>query len=618
MLYINTRKTDQKSCAYFFGLEEYLIKDFKFTDDIFLLWTVDPSVMIGRHQVTSFEIDKHFITNNNIEIIRRKSGGGAVYTDHGCIQFSFITNKKNHNNIFESHVSKIIDAVRKLGIDAVFTGRNDILVNGRKFSGNAEYIYKDKMVVHGTILFNSNFDNLIGSLTPDKSKLSKHAISSVKARVINIGALLNMKIDEFYNYLIDEIKTSEININALDEFKIHDYKEEFLKSEWNFGKNPKYEFTNKIKFNAGNITVFAEIKKNVIKNLKINGDYFSLKKIQNLENAFIGVEFTRDKFLKVTKQYKIREHIYKLKTSEFLELFFGKIERKHKNKPDYLKIDMRDLNKQTKKIKALLKENNLFTVCQEASCPNQLECFAHNTATFMILGNKCTRNCRFCDVENGQPLKPDPNEPANLVKAVKIMGLKHIVVTSVTRDDLEDYGSKHFVKVINKLKMEVPNTTIEVLIPDFMGDYTAIKRVVDAKPDVINHNLETIKRLYPGFRDNSIYERSLKLLQTVKEIDNTILTKSGIMVGIGETNDEIFKLMGDLRKINCDILTIGQYLQPSKEHVEVIEYVSLENFALYESRGKEMGFRHITSGPLVRSSYQAYKQFKATGNDVKR
>jgi|LGVE01.1.fsa_nt_gb lipoic acid synthetase len=610
MLYINTRQINQNSCAYFFGLEEYLIKDYKFTDDIFLLWTVNPSVMIGRHQVTSFEIDEKFVKDNNIEIIRRNSGGGAVYTDHGCIQFSFITDKKNHTNIFESHVSKIITAIRKLGIDAVFTGRNDILVNGRKFSGNAEYIYKDKMVVHGTILFNSNFDNLIGSLTPDKSKLTKHAISSVKARVINIGTLLDTNIGGFCDYLIDEIKTSEINVKDLDKTRIHQYESKFYKQEWNFGKNPKYEFTNKLKFDAGNITVYAEIKKNIIRSLKINGDYFSLKKIQDLENAFIGVEFNRSAFLEITKQFKIREYLYKLKTSEFLELFFGKVEKKYKTKPDYLKIDMRDLNKQTKKIRALLKENNLFTVCQEASCPNQLECFSNNTATFMILGNKCTRNCRFCDVENGQPLKPDPKEPDNLVKAVKIMNLKHIVVTSVTRDDLEDYGSEQFVKVINKLKSEVPNTTIEVLIPDFMGDYNAIKRVVDAKPDVINHNLETIKRLYPGFRDNASYERSLSLLNTVKELDKTILTKSGIMVGIGETNNEIFDLMVDLREIKCDILTIGQYLQPSKEHVEVKEYVSLEDFKLYENQGKEMGFRYITSGPLVRSSYHAYKQFK--------
>jgi lipoic acid synthetase len=195
------------------------------------------------------------------------------------------------------------------------------------------------------------------------------------------------------------------------------------------------------------------------------------------------------------------------------------------------------------------------------------------------------------------------------------MGLKQIVITSVTRDDLPDYGSGQFAKVIQVLKEHAPDTTVEVLIPDFMGDFNAIKTVVEAKPDVINHNLETISRLYKGFRDNSSYERSLNLLKTVKELDPTILTKSGIMVGIGETKDEVFGLMDDLRNIDCDIMTIGQYLRPSKEHVEVIKYVSLEDFELYKNTGKTKGFRYVASGPMVRSSYQALKQFEGEQNE---
>ena len=211
---------------------------------------------------------------------------------------------------------------------------------------------------------------------------------------------------------------------------------------------------------------------------------------------------------------------------------------------------------------------------------------------------------------NDEPLKVDSNEPNNILKAVKVMGLKHIVITSVSRDDLDDYGSKQFVKVIETLKEHATDTTIEVLIPDFMGDYDSIKRVVDANPDVINHNLETIPRLYKGFRDNASYERSLKVLETVKQIDPSILTKSGIMVGIGETKHEVFELMEDLRKIQCDIMTIGQYLQPSKEHLDVTEYVSLEDFEAYKTVGKQKGFKYIASGPMVRSSYQALKQFE--------
>ncbi len=610
MLYINTKNTNHPSCSFYFGLEEYLIKDYKSDDDIFLLWSVNPTVMIGRHQITSVEIDQEYVDENNIEIVRRNSGGGAVYTDHGCLQFSFITDKKHHEDIFGSHVNKIITAVNSLGLNAKFTGRNDILVDGRKFSGNAEYIHKDKMVIHGTILFDSNLDHLIGSLTPDKSKLSKHAISSVKSRVINIGSMLDMNIDEFYDYIVDNINADEVDYETLEHNKINEYGRKFLTHEWNYGKNPKYQYHNKLKFPAGNITVDVEIKNNKVNNLIITGDYFSLKKIQDFENAFIGADFNRQSFLSITKSYKVREYFYKLKTREYLELFFGEVERKRPVKPDFLKIDMADLNKKTKEIKTLLKQNKLHTVCQEASCPNQLECFSNKTATFMILGANCSRNCRFCDVENGKLLPPDKNEPDNLVNAVKVMRLKHIVITSVTRDDLDDYGSSHFADVITKLKTEVPDTTIEVLIPDFMGDYESVKRVVDAEPDVINHNLETIRRLYKGFRDNADVDRSLDVLRIVKELNSDILTKSGIMVGIGETVEEVSSLMKELREVGCDIMTIGQYLQPSKEHVDVVEYVSLETYEKYKKIGKDLGFKYIAAGPMVRSSYQAYKQFK--------
>lgn len=610
MLYIDTKNINENTCSYYFGLEEYLIKDFNQDRDIFLLWYVKPTVMIGRHQITSVEIDENYVQQNNIDIVRRNSGGGAVYTDPGCFQFSFITDKFNHSDIFKNHVSRIIEAINKLGIKATFTGRNDILVDGRKFSGNAEYISKDKMVIHGTILIESNLDNLIGALTPDKSKLTKHAISSVKSRVINIGELLPISKEDFYDYLVAEITSESIDVRELNSTIIKGYAEKFKTKEWNYNKNPKFEYKNKMKFPSGNYTVNLSSNKNIVRNIAINGDFFSLKKIENFVNAFIGVDFTREAFIEVTKKHKVREYFYKLKTSEFLELFFGEVVKKRPLKPGYLKIDMKDLNKQTKEIKALLRQNNLHTVCQEASCPNQLECFANKTATFMILGNNCTRNCRFCDVTNGSPTLPDPNEPNNLLKAVKIMGLKHIVVTSVTRDDLEDFGSKQFVKVIETIKDNASETTIEVLIPDFMGDFTAIDRVCMSKPDVINHNLETIPRLYEGFRDNADYQRSLNVLKTVKEIDSNILTKSGIMVGIGESKEEVYKLMKDLRDVDCDIFTIGQYLQPSKEHVDVIEYVSLEQFEDYKKVGIELGFKYVASGPLVRSSYQAYKQFK--------
>jgi lipoic acid synthetase len=611
MLYIDTRQNLDTTCAFYFALEEYFIKEHLIEEDVFLLWSVHPTVMIGRHQVTTLEIDANYVKEHGIEVVRRNSGGGAVYTDNGCLQFSFITNKTNHKDIFRTHVTRIIDAINKLGLQATFSGRNDILLDGRKFSGNAEYMYKDKMVVHGTILFESNLEHLIGSLTPDKSKLSSHAISSVKSRVVNIGEKTNLSLSDFYDYIVGEVADHVKHLNLFPIENILTYKSKFLSDSWNIGKNPKYEFSNKTKLSSGLYTTHVSVKDNKITEIKITGDYFTLQPVEQYLENFIGVPFTRDSFIEVTKKYKVGDYFLGLKRTEFLQLFFGEKHRQKLLKPDYLKIDMNDLNKETKQIRALLKQHNLHTVCQEASCPNQMECFSHKTATFMILGTKCTRNCAFCDVTQGRPDPIDSEEPQNILKAVQIMKLKHVVITSVTRDDLkDDYGSSHFVKCIETLQEGAPETTIEVLIPDFLGHEESLMRVVDACPDVINHNVETVPRLYPGFRDRADYKRSLNVLKRVKEWNKDILTKSGIMVGIGETKEEVYTLMKDLRNVGCDILTIGQYLRPSNDHYEVKEYVSLETFDEYKQMGKELGFRFVASGPMVRSSYEAHKQFK--------
>ncbi|MFK5883235.1 MAG: lipoate--protein ligase, partial [Candidatus Izemoplasma sp.] len=470
MLYINTKNISQNRCSFYFGLEEYLVKDFNYSEDIFLLWSVKPTVMMGRHQITDLEINKEYIEANNINITRRNSGGGAVFTDPGCLQFSFITNRINHSNIFLKHSNLIVDSVKKLGIDASFTGRNDILSDGLKFSGNAEYIYKEKMVIHGTILFDTNFENLVGSLNPDKVKLTSKAITSVKSRVVNIGTKTDMKIEEFYDFIVSNIATKVIELKTLDMNKITNYSKKFETDEWNYGKNPKFELEKKQKFNSGNYRINLTIKNDKVKDIRITGDYFSLKDITEFEDKFKGIEYTYEAFLKVLKQNKINKYILKMRTSHFLELVFDEYRKQKISKPDYLKIDLADLNKQTSQIRTLLKQHNLHTVCQEANCPNQLECFSQKTATFMILGTKCTRNCKFCDVDFGKPDTVDPDEPANLLRAVKLMDLEHVVITSVTRDDLPDYGAKQFAECVRLIKSERPNTTVEVLIPDLMGD----------------------------------------------------------------------------------------------------------------------------------------------------
>lgn len=276
----------------------------------------------------------------------------------------------------------------------------------------------------------------------------------------------------------------------------------------------------------------------------------------------------------------------------------------NKGKPSWLRIKVQH---GTDQVEQILKKYSLNTVCREAACPNRNECFSQKTATFMILGRECTRNCGFCNVEKNPVSSPDPGEPERLAKAAAQMELKYVVVTSVTRDDLEDGGSRHYVQVIQALQKQIPDVLIEVLIPDFEGDQHALNRVVTAKPQVLNHNLETVPRLYSRVRPQADYRRSLELLRKVKEIDATgeVYTKSGIMVGLGETDKEVLTLMDDLRAVNCDFLTIGQYLAPSKRHLPVTEYVHPDTFDFYKAEAEKRGFKGVSSSPFTRSSYHA-------------
>lgn len=273
-------------------------------------------------------------------------------------------------------------------------------------------------------------------------------------------------------------------------------------------------------------------------------------------------------------------------------------------KPDWLKIKVKSAQS-SDEVRNLLRDLSLNTVCEQAGCPNMGECFCGKTATFMILGNNCTRNCTFCQVSKNSPEAVLGDEPQRVAEAVSKLDLKHVVITSVTRDDLDDGGAGHFSNVIAHIKARCPGVTTEVLIPDFQGSFTALKKVIDAAPNVINHNIETVPRLYPKVRPMALFDRSLALLAQVKQSAPHIKTKSGIMVGLGETFDEVSASMRDLRKVSCDFLTIGQYLAPSKQHHPVIEYIHPDIFAEYKTLALNMGFHHVASGPFVRSSYHA-------------
>ncbi|MBN7773112.1 lipoyl synthase [Clostridium aminobutyricum] len=254
---------------------------------------------------------------------------------------------------------------------------------------------------------------------------------------------------------------------------------------------------------------------------------------------------------------------------------------------------------------ALLTDLSLHTVCDGADCPNRCECYSKKTATFMILGSVCTRQCRFCAVSKGRPGLLDANEPANVGKACRELGLKHVVVTSVTRDDLPDGGAEHFALTVQEIRSQNPSATIELLIPDLNGNWDALKIITDSKPDVLNHNVETVPALYANVRPQANYERSLELIRKVKEFDCKIFTKSGIMVGLGEKEEQVYQVMDDLIKSNCDILTVGQYLQPSSQHISLKEYVHPEKFEEYKWIAETKGFKYVYSGPFVRSSYNA-------------
>ncbi len=275
-----------------------------------------------------------------------------------------------------------------------------------------------------------------------------------------------------------------------------------------------------------------------------------------------------------------------------------------RQKPEWLKIQMIDPAKRAR-MTDLLKQLNLHTVCEEANCPNRMECFGRGTATFMILGSVCTRNCAFCAVTKGKPQPIDPGEPESVAQAVKNLGLRHAVITTVTRDDLSDGGVGVFAEVIRQIRAVSPQTTVEVLISDLRGDWNALKIIAGAGPEILGHNVETIPRLYPEVRPKAVYSRSLELLARAKELCPGAMTKSGVMVGLGETHAEVLEVFGDLRKAGCDILTVGQYLAPSTRHHPVAAYVTPEEFGRYEEEGYRMGFRFVASGPLVRSSYHA-------------
>jgi len=284
----------------------------------------------------------------------------------------------------------------------------------------------------------------------------------------------------------------------------------------------------------------------------------------------------------------------------------------HQRKPEWLKIKL-TTDENFKDIKKMMRGKTLHTVCEEAKCPNIFECWSNRTATFMINGSICTRGCRFCAVTTGLPTELDLQEAEKVAETAEQMGLKHAVVTAVARDDLKDGGASVFAETIRAIRKRMPLCSVEVLIPDFQGNWDALQVVLEAKPNILNHNIETVERLSDRVRSKAKYPRSLELLKTSKQMAPKIPTKSSIMIGVGETYEEILQTMQDLRNVDVNILTIGQYLQPTKKHLKVEKFWHPDEFARLKEEGMKMGFDHVESGPLVRSSYHAHEQGQAAG-----
>lgn len=273
-------------------------------------------------------------------------------------------------------------------------------------------------------------------------------------------------------------------------------------------------------------------------------------------------------------------------------------------KPKWLRVKL-PIGENYRKVRSLVDEHKLHTICESGSCPNMGECWGEGTATFMILGNICTRSCGFCAVKTGRPEEVDEFEPGKIAHSVKTMGIKHAVITSVDRDDLKDGGSGIWVQTVKAIRHQSPGTTLETLIPDFAGNWENLQNIIEVAPEIVSHNLETVRRLTKQVRIQAKYDRSLEVLFRLKK--GGMRTKSGIMLGLGETDEEIIETMEDLRSVNVDILTLGQYLQPTPKHLPIVEFVTPERFDKYQKIGMEMGFRYVESGPLVRSSYHAEK-----------
>lgn len=603
MKYILLPKPDTiHQLPFYFAVEEYVARHYT-DDDYFMGWRVNPTVMLGRNQLIDNEVNTDYCKEHKIDIFRRKSGGGCIYADKGCIQFSYISRAVNANEAFAAYMQRMADLLKGLKIDAQLSGRNDILIDGTKVSGCAFYQLSNRSVLHNSLLFDTQLDHLSNALTPAKEKLQSKGVASVRQRVTNVATYTQLDILAFMDYVRQEMCGTEVLELTEEDMKgVVEIEKELSSDDFVYGKNPKYSLVRKHRFEGvGTLEAHIELKNNIIGSINMVGDYFLLGDIDHdFLSLLKGCEFTREAVEERLEDIDLSTIIRGLKQRQFLRLLFGR--EPHVMKPAWLKIDLTS-KKSTGETAGILAKHHMNTICTSGLCPNRSECWMARTATLMIGGDICTRKCRFCNTLSGRPKLLNPDEPRRVAESVKALKLRYAVITSVDRDDLPDYGAAHWIKTIEEIRRLNPDTKIELLIPDFMGKADLIRQVMATQPHVAGHNMETVRRLTPSVRSVARYERSLEVL---REIANCGITaKTGFMLGLGETHEEILETMDDILSTGCQRLTLGQYLQPTAEHLPVKAYITPKMFTEYKRIALEKGFKHVVSGPLVRSSYHA-------------
>ena len=493
-----------------------------------------------------------------------------------------------------------------LGIDARLSGRNDILIDNAKVSGCAFYQLPGRSVLHNSLLFDTRLDHLSNALTPAKEKLQSKGVESVKQRVMNLAAYTHLGISAFMDYVRREMCGAEVLQLTDEDMKgVAELEKELASDSFVYGKNPKYTVVRKHRFEGvGTLEVHLELKNNIIGNINMVGDYFLLGDIDHDFLALLkGCAFTREAVGETLQDVDLSAIVRGLQLRQFLRLLFGR--EPHVMKPAWLKIDLTS-KKSTGETAGILARHHLNTICTSGLCPNRAECWMARTATLMIGGEICTRKCRFCNTLSGRPHHLDPNEPRHVAESIKALQLRYAVITSVDRDDLPDYGAAHWIRTVEEVRRMNPDTKIELLIPDFMGRSDLVRQVMATRPHVAGHNMETVRRLTPSVRSVARYDRSLEVLREIAGCG--ITAKTGFMLGLGETHEEILETMDDILATGCRRLTLGQYLQPTAHHLPVRAYITPEQFAEYKRIALEKGFRHVVSGPLVRSSYHAAEE----------